>query len=527
MNRINYIDYKPQYFEEENYHFKVGNGWFDDDIWDFNGLEGVNRITDKCNNKIDFTFINRYDMKLVSKQYALKRLIKVRPNSLNRNFKGLKHFIVFLEQEYPMIKSFEYVSRMILRSYFDRVIKSKNIKGLPISRTDIFHRTTPVKDMLIEGDRLNWKVPNNCSNCVRSLYEEMILKSPRTKMPKEKTTKERHTEETIKQIILDALKEDNIYTKASVIIQTQTGLRISEVLSIEEGCLKYEDGGPVLEYWTRKTDKGDVLVTTYANALVWQVINELEEHTRKVRKKIKSKRLFVHSVRYDSLICEFNHPSNFNRDYIKPFIKRWNIQQYDELIELTSHYFRHYFAQGAWRKGLSITEISEMMNHDSLNMTETYTYNLREEISNRFIDILTNDEMIAGTDVANIKERLKKDNPFKGKTEKQIKLVANAMRIKVLANGICMHHPLRKEECPVEDGGCEHCSNFITHKCCLPVHKLRVKRYEDEMERAKNQGNMIWYQKNKEEKEYIENTFIIPLESQSSREREAVDSEKL
>lgn len=312
------------------------------------------------------------------------------------------------------------------------------------------------------------------------------------------------------------MQEKNIFTKAAIIIQTQTGIRISELLTIEEGYLKHEDGEPVLENWTRKTDKGDVLVTTYANALICEVIDELEKYAREMRKKLNSKKLFVHSIRFDSMICEFNHPDNVNRDYIKPFVKRWDIKKYDELIEPSSHYFRHYFAQGAWRKGISISEISKLMNHDSLNMTETYTYNLKEEINNRFIDILKNGELIAVSDIANIKERLKKDNPFKGKAENQIKLIANAMRIKVLVNGICMHHPLRKEKCPVEYGGCEHCNNFTTHKCCIPVHKSRVKRYEEEMDRAKKQGNLIWYEKNKEEKEYIENTFIIPLEAETS-----------
>lgn len=526
MNSVNYIDYDPRYFEEENYHFRIGNGWFDDDIWDFNGLEGVNKMTYKCKNRIDFTFIKNPDMKLVVKQHALKRLLKVRPNSLNRNFNGIKHFITFLEQEYPMIQSFDKVSKIMVRTYFDKVIKSLNNKGLPISRTDITHKTVTIKDMFIEGDRLNWKVPKYCSNWVRALYEEMILCSPRLAKPKEKTTKDRHTEETVKEIILCALKEKNIFSKASVIIQSQTGMRITEALSIEEGCLKHEDGEPIIEYWTRKAEKGDVLVTTYANALVCQVVNELEKYTRELRRKINSKKLFVHSVKFNSSICEIRSGDNFNRDYIKPFIKRWDIRQDGELIDLTSHYFRHYFAQGAWRKGLSVTEISKLMNHDSLIMTETYTYNLREEINNKFVDILTNGELIAGTDVANIKERLLKDNPFKGKTEKQIKLIATAMRIRVLSNGICMRHPLRKEKCPVEDGGCEHCPNFITHKCCLSVHKLRVKRYDNEMERAKKQGNMIWYQKNKEEKEYIENTFIIPLESQTQVESEVAASEE-
>lgn len=526
MSKITYIDYNPQYFEDQNYHFRVGNSWYDDDIWDFNGLVGVNKQVGEHNNRIDFNTINNQEIKFVLKQFALKRLLQVQPNSFKRNFGGLSHFAKFLELQYPMVQSLEDTSRMVLRTYFDHVIKSKNHKGELISRTDIFHKTGPVKDMLIEGDRKHWKVPQGCSNWVRELYDEMILKSPRVASPKDETTKDRHDEDTVKKIIMCALQEKNIFSKASVIIQTQTGLRIGEILTIEEGCLKYENGEPVFEYWTRKTKIGDVLVTAYANELVWNAIKELDEYTKELRRKINVQNLFVHKIRFDSQIVVISSPANFNRDYIKTFIKRFYVRQEGKLINLTSHYFRHYFAQGAWRKGLSITEISSLMNHDSLKMTETYTYNLREEVSNRFIEILTNGEMIAGTDVANIKERLKKDNPFKGKTEKQIKLIANAMRIKVLSNGICMHHPLRQEKCPVDDGGCEHCSHFITHKCCLPALKLRVKRYEDEMERAEDQGSLIWYQKNKEEKEFIEHTFIIPLENQSQIESEVVANEK-
>lgn len=518
MSLNNNIDFNPNYFEQKEYHFRVGNGYFDDDVWDFNGLSGTTKRIEKCKNRINFEWIKSDDIKLVTKQYILKRLLIAKPNSVNRNYMGLKHFIKFIEGY--SIDNYENITRMIIRTYFDTVIKALNNKGEPISRTDIFHRTTPIKDMFIEGDRLGWLVPKDCSLWIQQLYKEMILDSPRTNMPHAKTSKDWHNKETVKKIILAALNDKNIYTKAAVVIQTQLGIRINELLSIKEGCIKEENGNTVIEYITHKVKKEDVIVTAYANPLVCAVVKELDDFTKPLRKKIGSQRLFVHSVRYNSLICEFNNPSNFNRDYIKPFLKRHNIEQDNVPINLTDHYFRHYFAQGAWRKGASITEISEALNHDSLMMTEAYTYNLREEVNNKFIDILTSDEMITGPDVANIKQRLKNDNPFKGKTEKEIKLIANAMRIKVLSNGICMHHPLRKEKCPVEDGDCEHCPNFITHKCCLPVHKLRVKRFEDEMDRAKKQGNKVWYEKNKEEKEYIENTYIKPLESKVNKDEQ-------
>jgi len=83
------------------------------------------------------------------------------------------------------------------------------------------------------------------------------------------------------------LKEKDILTKAGIIIQSQTGLRINEVLSILQGCVHTtNDGYNYMEVTLGKTEKGEPIIhKIFINELGRNAVEELEEYTKDLREK--------------------------------------------------------------------------------------------------------------------------------------------------------------------------------------------------------------------------------------------------
>ena len=514
MNLDNYIEYNSEFINQEYGQFKIGKSSFCDDVWDFNGLEGMPQNIPVCRLQLKFGTILKPSIKYVTKRIVLNWCRISDINSVKRKLDGILMFNRFISEMYPSIETYRQVNRMIVFSYFTWLLEALNNKAKPYSATHIKFGSYPLKELFQEGARLGLDVPNE-NSWINTMYVEMILKSPRVKKyNKDITTKKHIAKDIVETIIKDALLDPVIFVRVAVIIGTQTGMRIRELLSIKEGCIRHIEGKPYIFYTTTKTMLGLVELSKPANSLVIYVVKQLEEYTRELRKETGLKELFIHKIQYGTKTVVVAYHT-FGKNFLKPFVKRWDLRLNGELIELTSHYFRHFFAQGAYRNGMSIATIAKILNHESLVMTEVYTYNLKQEINDKFVEIMSNPQSLGGICVGKIQERLSRNNPFKGKTERQIKIIMDAMRIRILANGICMHHPARNESCPLEDEngiGCTHCENFVTHKICLPVHRNRVELLEMEMVRSERQGNTVWYNKCKQERDFIQNTFITPFE---------------
>ena len=522
-------DFQLDFFDKEPDtipNFRIGNSRFWDDVWDFKGFHKEEGLHDAA-YQIKYTCIKHPAIRLVYKQFMVLELMKSFPTA-KRNFDALTGFYSYLEENFSHLTSLNNVSRMIVAGYFQSVLDHKSAKtGGPLSRTGIFKKTQSIKDLFLEGSKAGWDVPQE-SSYVQKLYSVMIEESPRTKTPTEKTTKTMFEIETVQKIIACALEDEDIITKASIIIQSQVGFRINELLDLKVGCVqKIDEDDWIIEMWTKKTKKKPVRRLKPCNELVVEVVMELERLTEPLRKESGLPYLFIYRSREhgeigqrkekstpkgDGVIRVYNK-ANWNRDIEQPFVERWDIREKDELINLTSHYYRHIFATWAHRNGMNIQSILEMFDHTSLAMTEVYTHISEEEMKAKMAEVFSEDAIIAGVAVGRIKERLKNDNPFKGRTQKQIDLIMSAMRLKVMPNGVCFHHPARIDPCAGE-GECVTCPNFVSAAMHLPVHELRVKGLEAELERAKADGNLVWYEKTKNLRNRIIEVFIEPLKAQ-------------
>src|SRR5699024_6408111 len=118
----------------------------------------------------------------------------------------------------------------------------------------------------------------------------------------------------------------------------------------------------------------------------------------------------------DYPVGQLSH-SNWNKNYVRPWLREHNfVDEEGNLIDITSHTFRHAFATYALKGGASIEVISELMNHKSIRGTRHYTHLLQEDIKYRFAEVLNEGAIISGKKALQIKDKLKELQPFKGKT---------------------------------------------------------------------------------------------------------------
>jgi hypothetical protein len=173
--------------------------------------------------------------------------------------------------------------------------------------------------------------------------------------------------------------------------------------------------------------------------------------------------------------------ANWNKNYLRPWIKRHHIcDMQGQLIDFTSHTFRHAFATYALKGGASIEVISEIMNHKSIRGTTSYAHLLQEDVKKRFAKVFHEGAILSGKKALQIKEKLKSNNPFRGKTIDQVDKLRRALKIQVLAHGLCLHHPMRNEPC-AGDGVCMGCQNFLTTPDFLEIHKGRLEKIQNEL----------------------------------------------
>ena len=304
-------------------------------------------------------------------------------------------------------------------------------------------------------------------------------------------------------------KERRIPTRAGIVIQSQTGLRINEVLSIQEGCLSTtNDGYTFLEVEISKTEKGEPIKhKVYANELVVKCVNELSEYTKHLREKSGLKELFLVNARGTIT----NSKSNcWTQKRLRPFIRRWDIRDKDgNLYPLQSHQFRATFVRELIKQNVPLSHIMKQFAHVSIEMTMHYLTLQEKEIKEIYADmVLSPDSKIVGMRAAEIKSEL--NNEFKGKTPNEIDDIisdlAESMSFNPLPNGICLYD-FRRGNCTDGDG-CffYNCPNYITEVKFYPILKKELDLMELEMKRLKKLGREREWQR-----QYVKQTHLKRL----------------
>ena len=294
-----------------------------------------------------------------------------------------------------------------------------------------------VEEIVRIGQIKNWDVPKE--NLFRGVNASQLWDSKRA-IHSRKTKP--IPPDIFNKIIYHAVHDEtDILTKAGIIIQSQTGLRISEVLSIQEGCAKTNsDGYDYMEVILSKTEKGDPIIhKVFINKLVRDVIQELSDFTAPLRKESGLKNLFL--IRMKGIRAL--NVARWNSNRLSHFIKEWDIRDgKGELYHLTSHQFRATFVRELIKRKVPIAMIMKQYAHVSVEMTCHYLSLQAEEVKEIYSDIILSPESkIAGLRAKEIKGKL--EELFHGKTREEIDDViselSKTMSFNPLPTGVCLY----------------------------------------------------------------------------------------
>lgn len=475
----------------------IGNSRFTDDVWDLRAF--IPAKTKKDNQKyLNFGYIQNPNMKHTVKQYAYYKLGKVKPQSVREMVNSrLPSFFDFCSAN--GISSFSELTQEQFLSYNLWLKEEKKI-----AQETGYLCAHAVEEIIKIGQIKGWDVPKmNISRGITAGQLWELKQSMRTNKTKPIPP------DVFDKILYHAVHDEkNVLTKAGIIIQSQTGLRINEVLSIQEGCVKItSDGYDYMEVMLSKTEKGAPIIhKVFINELVKDVIRELSEFTAPLRKESGLKELFLVRNRGIRVLKVDKWSSN----RLPHFIERWNIRDSKgELYHLASHQFRATFVRELVKQKVPIAMIMKQYAHVSVEMTSHYLTLHAEEIKEVYSDmILSPESKIAGLRAKEIKGKL--DNLFHGKTRDEIDDIISdltkTMSFNPLPTGVCLYD-FRRGNCTDGDGCFMYnCPNYITEVQFYPILKKELNLLEAEMARLKELGYERQWQA-----EYVKYKYLKPL----------------
>lgn len=475
----------------------IGNSRYSDDVWDLRPFITA-KSTKESQKYIRFEYISDADMKETVKQYAYFKLGKVKPQTVRLYINGALPMFI----KYCSLNGIRSFADVTLEDYLNFNIWMKNEKNV-VTGTG-FISCHVVEEIIRIGQRKGWNVPQFLppkTETANQLWDrKKSMKANRTKpIP----------EAVFDKILYHAVHDEkNVLTKAGIIIQSQTGLRINEVLSIQEGCVKRtSDDYDYMEVILGKTEKGEPIIhKIFINDLVKDAIAELSEYTAELRKESGLKELFL----VKNWGIRVVNTQKWSEKRLPHFIERHDIRgTKGELYPLKSHQFRATFVRELIKRKVPIAMIMKQYSHVSIEMTAHYLSLQEEEVKEIYSDmILSPESKIAGLRAKEIKGKL--DDLFHGKTEAEIDDVitdlAKTMSFNPLPTGVCLYD-FRRGNCTDGDG-CffYNCPNYITEVQFYPILKDELDLLEKEMARLKELG-----QEREWQKQYIKYKYLKPL----------------
>lgn len=474
-------------------NWRCGNSKFIDDIWDFKGFVDAPHWND-AKFRIDFTLFNDWQsIKVTVKRYIMSELKMVVYNSVKRKYAAFSQLRNFLKEN-PHVESFQDFTNKTVREYFEYLLNAESVRGTVLSAQSIKKSAQSVKELLIRGSQRGWEVSGNTSK-INSIYDEMIIRNNRIKEGTKlgKTNKVLPEKEIISNLISMAREQlkkgEDVIVSAALLISTQLGHRISEVVLMEANRLSVINGEAHITFKIWKTKKELVWVTRPANEIVVEAIEALEKHSEPLRMKTGKPYLFLVRARNQKDTYLIADHSNWTKNRLNPFIKKHGLSDEKGIpLKLTQHYFRHIFTTYALKGGMKMHDVAEMLGHASITMTETYDHNSQEK-QEVIKGILSGDIPVSTTNKTVLTSIESEDNPFKGKTTDQVDKMRRSLKIELLPHGICLHHPMRGEPC-AQDGVCLGCNNFLASSKHLPIYERRLERVNEELDKNSNDSSI-------------------------------------
>ncbi len=495
-------------FEEFEYHVPdensdienivIGNSHYADDEWNVEPY--MQDVTYKKGaKKIRFQVFKSQNFRNLMKQYAYYKLGQVKPRSVIGYVNGcFPTFFNFCEDRQKLCSLGEYTENDLLE-FVDYLRDEKKVT----IRTG-YTITACLEELFRIGKEKSWDVPENDVFAMISAGE--LWKRNR----KSELNKTQPIPDEVFDKIIDCAVNKAPFglTCAGIIIQSQTGLRINEVLSLKYGCVEHlDDGTAYLNVTISKTERGDAIQhKILVNDLVINTVKNLELYTELLRKESGFEELFL--IKRET--PRHLKGTDWTGGRLKTFVRKYDIRDKDgNLYQLSSHQFRATFVKNLIKKNVPLIYIKKHFAHVSIEMTAHYLSLKSEEVQNLYTQMLLgNESKLAGMRATEIKDKL--NEYFAGKTEDEVagmmEELAATLSYNPLPNGVCLYD-FRRGSCTDGDG-CffYNCPNYVTEVKFYPVLKKELDVMELEMSRLKRLGREREWQR-----QYVKHKYLRKL----------------
>lgn len=272
----------------------------------------------------------------------------------------------------------------------------------------------------------------------------------------------------LKQIKKALTDEEDVYTKAYIMISLYYGLRSTDIIALQDNCLSMsdKDGKFDLHYTDHKQNE-NVTIPAIASPVA-RAISALILHTDSFRKISNTRNIFVYQA-HKKMIQTLDP---YQTPRLNKFVKKHNIvDDSGRLIKMTSHMFRRTLATNLQSSGAPIETTQSILNHKHKRTTFQYYIKTKDEdYINQITDTLAHMQIMANTQDISI---LQETSDIK-----------NALR---LPDGYCTNKTMAIDSNYMCDtfqkrGNCYGCTKMVTTPDFLPYFRKLIVEKEREIE---------------------------------------------
>ena len=254
---------------------------------------------------------------------------------------------------------------------------------------------------------------------------------------------------------------------ALIVVIRHTGIRLSEALMLQDGCLRKDLMNKYLLEVVSEKNETERFIPV--NTKVVKAIKHLLTITKQLRIDSKQNKLFY---MYMPIKKQFKFlEQKRSRELLKTFfVKKYNIvNSNNELIHLYYHQFRHQMGTDLINNGMSPFEVMQYLGHQSMHSTRLYA-----KVRN---DRLTNEYKKLGF-IGLIKPTVNSLSDEQGnELSKETKMTIQ------LPDGACTKPIEKKVANCIKPNACLFCPKFITTPEYLDIHKNHLKRLRADKQR--------------------------------------------
>jgi len=329
---------------------------YDKEVWDLRRMYPESEHPKYVGNRawyMNFTFIKNPKLCTIVKRFFKVRVATRCLQTVHKELRYLRHFIVFLQEKYSLIDSFSLLERQHLEEFYVWLAGQKNQYN---KLTSLREKRYTVQYLRIFFEYLQ-RVGDHEAPKTLLVYPEDACGTIR-RIP-------RFIPETVFNQLMDNLHLLMPHIRNAVVIVINVGMRASELLTLKEDCIFFDkDGSPWIQYYMPKMHKEHHVPTSQE---VVAAVNSQLSIARGFPDPQNEKYLFRNQkglLQYQRITSELRRLSK------KVPITDSN----GDLYYINFHQFRHTVGTRMINSGVPVTSVQKYLGHQSPEMTMVYAH---------------------------------------------------------------------------------------------------------------------------------------------------------